>query len=212
MLSWLDNFWHSAAGYAGQQVANAVHWAMHGITGVILSVFGLVRGAWSRLAGAARGAWSTVTDLAQAVWQKFAYLLRVVIPGVLRWAGAQLARLSAFALSVWKALLRDVASLTARIIAAAASITRWVIRTVWAPLAARAEQIWRDLLKWGYLAWWYITHPDKLAALLLMFLVVQLEAQAWQVARLLGTFTLALIRANLRRIALLAEEIITAVF
>lgn len=211
MLSWLDSFWHSATGYVGDQVANAVRWAMHGITGVILSVFGLVRGAWSRLAGAAGAAWSSVESLGLATWHKFAWLIRVVIPGVLRWAAAWLARLQAFALAIWRQLARDIAAVIARITATAAAITRWALRTIWAPLKALADLIWRDLLKWGYTAWWFITHPDKLAEHLIFHLVTSLEAHAWTVARMLGTFTLALIHANLRRIALLAEDIITAV-
>lgn len=212
MLSWLDRYWRSATGYVSREIATAVHWAEHAIMGVILTVFGLVSRGWTYLQQGAAAAWTAAGGLAHAVWVKFGYVLAVLIPSLERWVSSLWARLLSLIRSVWTALLRLVAAVDARLTAAFAAAARWVIRSVWAPLAARAAQLWQYLTRWAYVAWWYVTHPAALAQLLLLHLITALERDAWQVARLLGTFTLALLRANLRRVAQLAEDVITAVF
>lgn len=60
-------------------------------------------------------------------------------------------------------------------------------------------------------AWWWVTHPDQLADSLFWYLIRWLEQRAWTVARYLGEFTLALVMHNMRRLALLAEDILHAV-
>lgn len=211
MLSWLDSFWKSATGYVAREVATAVHWAEHAIMGVILNVFGLVARGWRYFQQGAAAAWSAVGDFAHAVWVKFDWILHTLIPSVLRWAQAQLAALVTFAHSIWSSLLALVKAVDARLTAAIAAIVRWVAANVWAPLQALALRIWHDLTSWAQLAVYYSTHPQALADLLLLFLVNSLEARAWQVAQLLGRFTLSLIVANLRRVALLVEDVLTAV-
>jgi hypothetical protein len=90
-------------------------------------------------------------------------------------------------------------------------VRNWAWSHIWVPLKSYADQIWRDLLKWGYTAWWYITHPAALAELLGDPLVLWLEVNAWRIGRQLGTFALALVVHNLRRFAQLAEDVIAAV-
>lgn len=211
MLSWLDRFWRSASGYVDDKVRSTVHWAEHAIMGVVLNVFGLVGTAWRYAQQGWAAGWAELGSLAHSVWAKFQYVLHVLIPELGRWVSSQVARLLAFAQGIWSGLLRLISAVDARLTAAFTAAIAWVLRTVWAPLKAYADQIWHDLTKWGYTAWWLVTHPDQLAELLIFHIVASLEAHAWQVARLLGTFTLALIRANLRRIAQLAEDVITAV-
>jgi len=90
-------------------------------------------------------------------------------------------------------------------------VTGWVVRDIWGPLKRFLDMTWCDLLKWGYTAWYYITHPDKLAALIFWYIVSLLEVNAWEAAKLLGTFVTALFLHNIRRVALLLEDIISAV-
>lgn len=73
-----------------------------------------------------------------------------------------------------------------------------------------------DAIHWitheGAIIWNYISHPDLLARYLFAALVKELERLAWQTARQLGTFFLALIVHNLRMFVILIEDIINAVF
>lgn len=211
MLDWLSSFWKSATGYVDAKVAQTVHWAEHALMGVILNVFGLVATGWRYFQQGAAAAWRETTGLAHAVWVKFDWLLHTLLPQVYRWVAAGLGQLLSFAQGVWRQAVSMAAAVDARLSAVWDSLTRWIISNVWAPLQALALRIWHDLTGWALTSVWYAAHPQQLADLLLMFLVNSLEARAWQVARSLGTFTLALMTANLRRVALLVEDVLTAV-
>lgn len=64
---------------------------------------------------------------------------------------------------------------------------------------------------YAFTAWWWVTHLDDLANVLLWHLLKWLEHYAWTAALYLGEFLLALILRNIRRLALLVETILTAV-
>lgn len=64
---------------------------------------------------------------------------------------------------------------------------------------------------YAFTAWWWVTHLDDLALVLLWHVLKWLEHYAWTAALYLGEFILALIVRNIRRIMLLAETIVTAV-
>jgi hypothetical protein len=104
-----------------------------------------------------------------------------------------------------------VERLTADVVHWLTSLRRWIVREIWNPLVARAEQIWDDLVKWGYTAWWYITHPADLAKLLLWPLAKAVEDNSWSLGGILGTFGLTLVLRNARRFAQLVEHIMTAI-
>lgn len=87
--------------------------------------------------------------------------------------------------------------------------------------AARAfgEAVWDRLdavithliPRYAMTAWWWVTHPDRLAEVLAWWVVHWLERNAWTAARYLGEFTLALLRHELRRVADLAETVLAAI-
>lgn len=60
-------------------------------------------------------------------------------------------------------------------------------------------------------AWWWVTHPEQLARVLLWYLVHEMERQAWTIGKYLGEFVLAILAHNSRRVAILLEDIITAI-
>jgi hypothetical protein len=68
-----------------------------------------------------------------------------------------------------------------------------------------------DIPHFAETAWWWVTHPAQLAEALGWHLVRWLEDNAWTAADYLGQFALALILRNVRRIAHLAEHVITAI-
>lgn len=211
MLSWLDRYWDHVRGYVPNEVANAVHWAEHALAGLVLNIFGLVSGAWNSFWNSAAVLYRGINDLGAAVYHFGAYILRTVIPSVIRWAAAQLARLSAALAALGRYVDHWIGVILAAIARAYRDIERWAIANIYAPLRAYADRIWNDLLKWGYTAFWWITHPADLAELLIFPLAASLEKHAWDLAAGLGKFTLALVVRNTRRLALLAEEIIAAV-
>lgn len=64
---------------------------------------------------------------------------------------------------------------------------------------------------WAYKAWWWVTHPAALAAMLLWHLVAALERNAFAAAQHLAEFALHLVLHNLRRLLHLAEAVLVAV-
>jgi hypothetical protein len=74
------------------------------------------------------------------------------------------------------------------------------------------QLITHDIPAWARTAWWWVANPDKLALMLFWFLVRLLEDNAWAVAGHLGTFAVALIARNPRRVALIVETIVKEIF
>ena len=189
----------------------AVHWAIRAVTSVVFQVFGNIRNAWSVLYGGYRDLVSGIDSFATAVRNAITYTLRVVIPGILRWAGAALARLAADLARLGRMLLAEVSRLTAYITARWNALYRWVLANVWAPLQAYARSLYHDLIKWGYTAWWWITHLPALAEQMIFALALSAERHAWQLAGMLGKFALSLVLHNAKKLAILVEDIVTAV-
>jgi hypothetical protein len=212
MLNWLDSFFSSAKSTIGTAIADAVHWAVHALASVVFAVFGLVSKAWSGLVNAVHAFHAALDHWATEVIQFAQYVIHVVIPKVYRWASAELAKLSSALAKLYDYLAAQVTSLIRRIEAAVTSVTNWVLKNVWAPLKAYADQIWNDLKKWGYTAWWYITHPQALADVIVMPLVNSIESNAFAIASKLGQFTLAILYTQLGKVIHVIEDIIMAVF
>lgn len=212
MLNWLDNFWHRVAGTVGGGISTAVHWAMHALASVVFSVFSNVKKAWAYAVGGITALHRTLDNFGKSVLQFADWLWHVAIPAILRWVRKELASLAADLAKLRQWALLEFAKIILALQKAVRDLTSWVIRDIYDPLKRYADQIWSDLKKWGYTAWWYITHPLALAEVLIAPLVITLEKYAWSIARQLGTFTLALIAGNLPKLIALVEDIITAVF
>lgn len=211
MLNWLDNFWRNVTGSVGQAVSTAAHWAEHALASVVFAVFGLVGKAWLLFLKAVADLGGSIRGLALEVYTFAVYVVRVLVPRVVKWAEAQLAKLSAMLALVYHDFLAFADWTKARFVQAYHDIETWVLVHVWAPLKAYADQIWADLKKWGYTAWWYITHLDALAEAMIYHIALSLEKHAWELASMLGKFFLSLVIANLKPFLLLIEDIITAV-
>lgn len=74
------------------------------------------------------------------------------------------------------------------------------------------QLITHDIPAWARTAWWWVTNPHALSLMLFWYIIRLLEDNAWAVAGFLGQFILALIARNARRVALLVEHIVTAIF
>lgn len=212
MLNWLDQFFTATKILVGQQVSDVTHWALHALASVVFSVFRLVGKAWDKFTAAVARFGKEAGHFAHEVWSWAAYLVRVVIPRILRWAERELAKLAAAIAQIYHELLTWVSRILARLEQDIKDLTHWVLVNVWAPLKRYAEKIYADLLKWGYTAFWFITHPAALAERLIFDIANSLEKHAWQLGGKLGTFLLSLVARNIPKLAALIEEIITAVF
>ena len=79
-------------------------------------------------------------------------------------------------------------------------------------IVTRFKDIYDWINKEGYLVYYYISHPDKLATLVVDGVIAQTEADAFAAAEKLGKFFLALIVKHLPALLKMIEDIIDAVF
>ncbi len=211
MFDWITHWVISWAPLISQGIRDFVHWAVHALASVVISVFSHVLGAWKWLIYGLSFLGYEEIHFAEDVWGFASRVVRVYIPRVLHWAWAWILFLHKLILILYDDLIRALNVLRKWTWALALSLWHNVLRFVWFPLKRYADLIWHDLLKWGWVAWWWITHPENLAQFLFWHIIRWLEFYAWEAGKRLGTFGLALVRHNLHRFLILIEDIVSAV-
>lgn len=210
MLSWIAGFIGRWSGAVDQAVRDLIHWTVHALASVVYTVFGLVGTAWKDM-------WRAVSWLETAAGRFAAQVfghLWAIIKRDLPWLASAITLARQLAVRLYDAvrawalgLIRAAEALAVRLVN---DVRSWAYRDIWLPLLQLARDARRDITRWAWPAFWYITHPAALAGLLGDALVDWLEANSWRVAQRLGSFALHLVLANTRRLAQLAEDIITA--
>ena len=212
MWQWLGSIFGWGAVNIGGNIITWIRDLIHGIWGWLSALFGNIRDAWHEFWQAIKALYRSASNLDLVNYLTFWHILFRSIPEVISWAQRQLRSLTAFADRIWRDLVQAVASLIARIERAVADLTAWVVSHVWTPLYKFFLAAWHWITHEGTLVYYYITHPDKLVLLIAGSLISWLEQNAWNLGALLGKFFLSLITRNLKRFALLIEDIILAVF
>lgn len=212
MFDWIAGFLGFWASVVAQPIRDMVNQALHAVAGFLLGIIHDVQNAFSFWIGIIKWLITQVENIARDIGNWINYLFHTILP----WIYGRLEAAFNYAVELW----RDAISYAARGLAALEHLAwswiqyvlKWAYDNIWLPLIKYADAIWRDLLKWGYTAWWWITHPTELATVLLDYLIAAAEAAFWRIAAPVGTFALRLVVANLRRFVGLLETIITAVF
>ena len=211
MLNWLSGFIGRWSGAVSGEVRDLVHWAVHALASVVYTVFGLVGHAWSGMVGAAEWLAGQVGAFAAEVYHHLWAIIKRDLP----WLARLITAARALAVHLYNILLawawRELRALEALARRLVNDVRQWAYRDIWLPLLGLARDARRDLQRWAWPAFWYITHPAALAGLLGDALVSWLEANAWRVGQRLGAFTLALVVHNARRLAATVEAIVAAV-
>ncbi|HEY6278453.1 MAG TPA: hypothetical protein VIX86_19230 [Streptosporangiaceae bacterium] len=212
MLDWIASFIARWAPAVPAAIRDLVHWSVHALASVVYFVFGNVGKAWGYVWGALKWHLTAAVRFVDATYQQLRAILKKYFPAVYNWIAGLIAAVRKDLRTVWHDTLAELDRLRALAAGWIKDVRAWAYRDIWLPLSADTAWLKTHLLKWGYTAWYYITHPDMLANILLDPLITLIERQAWTVAARLGTFTLALAVHNIRRLAQLAEDIIAAVF
>jgi hypothetical protein len=212
ILSWLDKYFTIAGQTIDRNVSNVVHWALRAITALVFGQFRNTSAAWVVYYSQTNYFSTCLRELSTATRGKHQYTLKVRVPALQKWALGNFAHGLAALAALAAAVARDVTALGKRITAGLAALSKWVLTSVWAPLDAAIKETEANLVKWGWTAWWWITHLDKLADAMIFDIAASLEKNAWHLAAILGQFVTALILRNALRVAQLAESIVVAVF
>lgn len=211
MLNWIAGFVDRWRDRIGQDLRDLVHWTVHALAGVVYTVFGNVGRGWRHLWLAFEWLGRQATGF---IAETYGWI-RQIITTDLPWLWHILLSDIKGVLALIDRVYRTVAAAILAAVRYAESLVRgairWTVDHVWAPLKAYADAIYRDLLKWGYAAYQLVTHPDRLAVILLDAMIAAAEAAFWRIAGPAGRFALGLVLHNARRFALLLESIVAAV-
>jgi hypothetical protein len=211
VISWITGWVGRFLGLVSDATIALVHWALHAVVTAVEFVFSDVAKAW-------RAYWAAVTALERACFDFGAAVFGLAVKVLKYWIPRLIADLKAAALALWHgihwvwshavALVNDLRKLAWSWIL---SLWHMVLRDVWKPLHDFAGHLYHLILAWAYVAWWWITHLDRLAEALVFHLAASIERHAWELAGLLGRFLTALVLHNARRLVQLAEQILAAV-
>lgn len=211
MLNWIAGFVDRWSGIVAQGIRDLIHWTVHALASVVYTVFGLVGSAWRDVYKATDWLLVSATGF---LYETYKHVYRIIvywIPRILRliddwvkWLIRRIEQVTAYLLSrilYYYRLLRTALDIA----------VRWIVHTLIDPLRAFADHIWKQLIAWGYYAFYYITHPDKLAAVLIRALVGAAENVFWDIAAPVGKFAAGIVLHNAKRIVLVIESILSAV-
>jgi hypothetical protein len=201
----------SAAGAIDATVRSWVRELITGVYGWLHIIAGDVGSAWSVLEGKALGYWHGLTAFVNSLVAALYHLFKILLPAVIAEYRKLFGQAEKFITSVYNYVLRQVASLIQFISKSVDGLWQLVLRDVWRPLLASLTNAWKWIKTDGATVFYYISHPDKLIDLIWLYLIAKLEREAWNVGALLGKFFLSLILHNVKRLALLIEDIINAV-
>lgn len=211
MLSWISGFVSRWSGAVSADIRDLVHWTVHALASVMYSVFGLVGSAWHNVWAGANWMREQADHLGHEVFSTLWSVIKRDLP----WLAAFITSVRSLAVRLYNTVtawawreIRAAEQLAQRLVG---DVRSWAYRDIWLPLEQAATDLRRDLVHWGYTAWWLVTHPDALAARLGDALVSWLEANAWAVGRRLGTFLLALLTHHIRQVLMLLEDVASAV-
>lgn len=165
MLNWLNNLWRQITG----DINNVVHW----ITSAIAAVYSYIVHLFDILAGDIADVARELDSWAKTVWdfivQVYNYaraIVDVALKDLENWVLSLWNDVLSYAKSVWAQVVKWVDYLLSYIDKVWNDITSWVLKTIWNPLKNLIDGILHWITHEGALVYYYITHPDKLAALL----------------------------------------------
>lgn len=211
MFGWLSAVFGWATSNIGGPIVGFILDLISGVYGFLHGIFSRIGQAWNDVWQAAHNIWNEIVRFLHAVWTKLLVIIRVIIPVLARWAVREVTKLFKFANFIIAWAWNHIQRLYAFIEQVWDDITAWVIRNIWTPLLHDFLNVWHWITHFGAIAWFYISHPDKLVELIWVNLIAKLEKEAWAVSALLGKFFLSLIVRHLRQFVLLLEDIISAV-
>lgn len=211
MLSWLARLFKDAANRVPEPMRSWAYSMSRGVASVAHTVFNHVAGQWIAFFTNASVWYVYWLRFVNAVYDFAEHVIRVALPNIVQFLANQIGALKLDYLKriarTWDYINQQVASLIRRI----NSLRTWVEKEVFWKLLALIR-INRDLIqKWAWPPYYYITHPDELAARLFWHLWDYFERNVWAVAVRLGVLIVRLALTQALRFFLVIEGIIARI-
>lgn len=211
MFAWLRRTFDSVAGRVDSTVRGWVSDLLNGLYGYLHNVFADVTAAWNRFTGALYSTLLQIGRLADSVYKQLYRIIRVTVPAIINEYRRLVHDAVTFASGVYDYAVRNITAAVHYAERLVSDAINWIRVNLFDPLQAGLLDALRWITHNGAVLWDYITHPDKLAALLFDSLIVLLERNAWSVADRLGKFFISLIFKNLTRFITLIEDVLDAI-
>lgn len=199
--------WQSAI----QAVVNWIYSLEHVHYGYWHTVAGHVEAAWQAMAGATLHLTQRMQQYMFAQGLLDNLIMKHLFPWIEGWIAWLGGRIRQEINQTIVMLRREYKAGDAAQHAYTRSVLLWVLVHVLAFLYGLVKHLFSWIDGIGATMWHYFSHLADFAELLIMALVASLERHAWDIAKLLGTFFLALIVRNVVRFATLVETIVDAV-
>ena len=165
-LSWV----HGLFSGAGDIVKEALAWVEHAMAlmwRALVHVFSLVNDAWKHMVIAAQIVADLIYGVAHKLYVLAHWVVHTALPAVYRWIAHEAARLESLARSLVSHLREWAADLIRDLWSFVNGIVPWVLDHVYKPLHDLATRALHWIEHEGYYAYNLLTHPDRLALLLL---------------------------------------------
>lgn len=211
MLDWLKKNFTSWANVVSDQIRQFVYNQVYAVMSFLGTIVNHVSDAWHQMYTWANGLFSGISAFATSVYAYFYRIIRVTLPGIIRWADKAVKALTAWVWGHIVTLTNAIWALRGYLLNLIDGVLAWVKHSIYDPLMSEVTSLWSSLKKWGYTAWWYITHPQDLADLLLTYILISVQKSVWLVARTMGEFFFRLFMQNVPRSVDLIEKIISDV-
>lgn len=206
ILGWIDDHTLGYLGRGWQWAVQKVKEGLHALTSWIQTIVSHVGDAWDTMVDGFVAVRHALNWLASEVYGTLGWVIQSAIPGVYRWASGQLSTLAGRVQGLAQWAARTVAGLIDRIAHAAQAVQRWVTANVYRPLAGWVKDIYVKLREWAWTAWQLVTHPQRLAALVWRYIVIEIANGADWTAKWLGLFVVRVWLNNLPRLVGFVES------
>jgi len=211
MLNWIKHWFTKGA---GQIEKTALHWiyvALHGIGGVIHTVFGDVNGAWLVLHRAMWSVMDAIRNAGDLAYHGLWWVIRKGLPDAIAWAARELDKVWHWFTVITRRIEHDILNALHLAEHYADSVWTWAWVHIVRPIKNDILSAWKWIHTRGELAWYYVTHPDRLADLIVPVLAGAIARASKPVLTRTGIILTHLVLSNLVRFTHIIEDIITAV-
>lgn len=211
MINWIEHWFSDGASYITHRVLTWIHVALHAIAGIITGITGNVTRSWDDLQHAIWLVFDEVNYGARVTYHAIWWLVNRGIPYVYRYIISHVKLLESDLAKAISRLLADIVSAIDLAEKYAREFVAWFHANVVVPLANSLGEAWHWINSEGNYVWQLITHPDRLADLILAYFAGAIMRASDKVATAIGAALWDILTKNLHRVLRVAEDIISAV-
>ncbi len=211
MLDWIAGYVGRWSGEVVDATRSLVQWGLHALASVVYTVFGNVGKAWGNIIDTIADLYTEARNFATEVAHTLYWIVHLYVLPLVNRLTADFHTALTFAESVLKYARLAIDAVNHALAAGLQDVRTWADRNIFAPLTAAIKTVEANLIKWGLFAYDLLTHPEKLAPLLIRALITAAEDIFWDIAAPIGEFAFRIVVKDLNRWLKLAETIIAAV-